>query len=332
MNGTTLAFYCFAALLVSLAGGTCSAWFRLTHTRLQIALSFVAGLMLGIALLHMIPHAAAETGSLDSVVKWALVGFLTLFFLQRVFHYHSHDTPGQKATAACTAGHSHGHSHHEDSHSHGHGHGHDEHHEHEKPAIRPLTWLGTALGLGLHSLMDGVALAAAVAAGSDQSSWVGFGAALAVILHKPFDAMAVMTLVEASGCKPKTRRLINISFALVTPLGALLFALGMGNMLMANEALLGAALAFCGGGFLCVAASDLLPELHFHSHDRVRLSIALLAGIGAALLIGVFEGDNHGHSHGPAEPKVPAIEAPHDAHGEEGESDHNHAPGEAHAH
>lgn len=327
MNGTTLAFYCFAALLVSLAGGTCSAWFRLTHTRLQIALSFVAGLMLGISLLHMIPHAAAETGSLDAVVKWTLVGFLTLFFLQRVFHYHSHDTPGQKPAGGCAAGHSHGHSHHE---GHSHGHGHDEHHE--KPAIRPLTWVGTALGLGLHSLMDGVALAAAVAAGSDQSGWVGFGAALAVILHKPFDAMAVMTLVEASGCKPQTRRLINISFALVTPLGALLFALGMGKMLMANEALLGAALAFCGGGFLCVAASDLLPELHFHSHDRVRLSIALLAGIGAALLIGVFEGDDHGHGHGPAESKVPAIEVPHDSHAEPVETDHSHEPGEAHAH
>lgn len=327
MNGTTLAFYCFAALLVSLAGGTCSAWFRLTHTRLQIALSFVAGLMLGISLLHMIPHAAAETGSLDAVVKWTLVGFLTLFFLQRVFHYHSHDTPGQKPTGVCAAGHSHGHSHHE---GHSHGHGHDEHHE--KPAIRPLTWVGTALGLGLHSLMDGVALAAAVAAGSDQSGWVGFGAALAVILHKPFDAMAVMTLVEASGCKPQTRRLINISFALVTPLGALLFALGMGKMLMANEALLGAALAFCGGGFLCVAASDLLPELHFHSHDRVRLSIALLAGIGAALLIGVFEGDDHGHGHGPAESKVPAIEVPHENHAEPVETDHSHEPGEAHAH
>lgn len=337
MNGTTLAFYCFAALLVSLAGGTCSAWFRLTHTRLQIALSFVAGLMLGISLLHMIPHAAAETGSLDAVVKWTLVGFLTLFFLQRVFHYHSHDTPGQKPAGVCSAGHTHGHSHHhhdEDSHEHADGHsGHpDCGHEAEKPVVRPLTWVGTALGLGLHSLMDGVALAAAVAAGSDQSSWVGFGAALAVILHKPFDAMAVMTLVEASGCKLQTRRLINISFALVTPLGALLFALGMGHNLMANEALLGAALAFCGGGFLCVAASDLLPELHFHSHDRVRLSIALLAGIGAALLIGVFEGDDHGHSHGPAEPKVPAIEVPHENHAEPVETDHSHEPGEAHAH
>jgi zinc and cadmium transporter len=336
MNGTTLAFYCFAALVVSLAGGTCSAWFRLTHTRLQIALSFVAGLMLGIALLHMVPHAAAETASLDRAMQWALVGFLTMFFLQRVFHYHSHDTPGQKPAGMCSAGHTHSHSHHhaEDSHEHAHGHGENEHceHEHERPAVRPLTWLGTALGLGLHSLMDGVALAAAVAAASDQSSWVGFGAALAVILHKPFDAMAVMTLVEASGCKPKTRRLINISFALITPLGALLFALGMGNMLMANEALLGAALAFCGGGFLCVAASDLLPELHFHSHDRGRLSIALLAGIGAALLIGVFEGDDHGHSHGPAESKVPPIEVPHDSHAEPVETDHSHEPGEAHAH
>jgi hypothetical protein len=30
---------------------------RLTHVRLQTAVSFVAGLMLGMALLHFIPHA-----------------------------------------------------------------------------------------------------------------------------------------------------------------------------------------------------------------------------------------------------------------------------------
>jgi zinc and cadmium transporter len=40
------------------------------------------------------------------------------------------------------------------------------------------------------------------------------------------------------------------------------------------------ALAFSAGTFLCIALSDLLPELQFHSHDRFKLSVALLAGVG----------------------------------------------------
>jgi len=279
MNTTTLAIYCITALVVSLVGGSIPNWLRLTHTRLQIALSFVAGLMLGIALLHMIPHAAGENGSLDRTVQWALAGFLALFFLQRAFRYHSHDTPEAEDAAGCCAAHG----------AHG----------AAASTAKSSTWLGTALGLGLHSLLDGVALAAAGVAGQTHGVSVGLGAALVVILHKPFDALAVTTLMQAANCAPWLRRWVNVIFAMVTPLGALLFTLGMGKTLEANHAVLGAALAFCGGSFLCIAASDLLPELHFHSHDRAKLSIALLAGIGIAVLVGFCEGDEHGHGHEP---------------------------------
>jgi zinc and cadmium transporter len=33
---------------------------------------------------------------------------------------------------------------------------------------------------------------------------------------------------------------------------------------------------------VCIATSDLLPELQFHRHDRAALSIALVAGIALA--------------------------------------------------
>jgi zinc and cadmium transporter len=275
-NNAALVIYCLAVLAASLVGGALPGWLRLSHTRLQVALSFVSGLMLGIALLHMIPHAIQETGSVDRAVQWALAGFLVLFFLQRVFHYHSHDTPEEPADCGCAA------------HAAG---------AHASPAARPVVWIGTAMGLGLHSLLDGLALAAAVSAGtSHQGGVVGIGAALAVILHKPFDALAVTTLMQASHCAPRTRRLVNVVFALIAPLGALLFALGLGGVFESNHAVLAAALAFCGGSFLCISASDLLPELHFHSHDRLKLSAGLLAGIGVALMVGLFEGDEHGHA------------------------------------
>ena len=66
-----LAIYCALVLLASLAGGWLLLAMRLTHARLQMAVSFVAGLMLSIALLHFIPHATHQTQSLDRTVHWA---------------------------------------------------------------------------------------------------------------------------------------------------------------------------------------------------------------------------------------------------------------------
>ena len=40
--------------------------------------------------------------------------------------------------------------------------------------------------------------------------------------------------------------------------------------------------------FLCIGCTDLLTELQFHSHDRLKLSLALLAGIGIVVVIAQF--------------------------------------------
>jgi zinc and cadmium transporter len=171
-----------------------------------------------------------------------------------------------------------------------------------------LNWVGLAIGLSLHSLVDGLAMAAAVVAGAEANiRTLGLGAALAVILHKPLDAIAISTLMVAGRASRSSQRLVNLAFALVTPLGALLFFVGAGQLVHSQPAWLGAALAFCAGTFLCIACADLLPELQFHSHDRVRLSIALLVGIGVALLIARFGHTDHDHQHD--NPHVSAMSA-----------------------
>ena len=132
-------------------------------------------------------------------------------------------------------------------------------------------------------------LAAAVAAGAQgHARLAGLGVALVVILHKPFDAMAVSTLMHAGGSSRFSRHVLNGLFALASPLGAALFYIGAGY-LAAGTPVLGCALGFCAGTFLCIASSDLLPELQFHSHDRFKLSAALLAGLAVAVIIGLFE-------------------------------------------
>src|SRR5450432_70456 len=271
-----LTIYCALVLLASLAGGWLLLIIRPTHTRLQLATSFVAGLMLGIALLHFLPDAAEQLHSVDRTAAWALGGFLAMFFLQRFFHFHHHDSP-EGDPEDC------------DAHEHNHDHEHHAHTLADKSA-QQLSWVGTALGLTLHSLFDGLALAASVAAGvQGHMKLAGLGVAMVVILHKPFDALAISTLMSASGSSRFSRHVLNGLFALASPIGAALFYFGASRFAGGDVPVLGYALAFCAGSFLCIASADLLPELQFHSHDRFKLSAALLAGITVAVIIGLCE-------------------------------------------
>ena len=274
-----LTIYCALVLLASLAGGWFLLFIHLTHTRLQIAVSFVAGLMLGIALLHFLPDANEQLHSLDKTAEWMLGGFLAMFFVQRFFHFHHHDMAEGDPEDCC--GHEHSHEHHHD----------DEHaHTLADKSAKQLSWIGTTVGLTFHSLLDGLALAVAVEAGRQGNAKIaGLSVALVVILHKPFDAIAVSTLMAAGGKSRFSRHVLNGLFALASPVGAALFYLGASSFTGGNVPVLGLALAFCAGSFLCIASSDLLPELHFHSHDRFKLSAALLAGLAVAVIIGQFE-------------------------------------------
>ena len=290
-----LTIYCVLVLLASLAGGWLLLIIQPTHRRLQMAISFVSGLMLGIALLHFLPDADEQLHSLDRTAAWMLGGFLAMFFLQRFFHFHHHDS-AEGDPEDCDHG---------QVVSNGHDHGHDpapHAHTLADKSAQQLSWVGTALGLTLHSLLDGLALAAAVEAGAHgHIRLAGFGVALVVILHKPFDAMAISTLMTAGGSSRFSRHLLNGLFALASPIGAVLFYLGASEFAGSDAVFLGCALAFCGGTFLCIASSDLLPELQFHSHDRFKLSVALLAGLTIAVLIKQFEVEGQ-----PAPTPVPA--------------------------
>ena len=273
-----LTLYCIVVFAASIAGGWLPTLLRLTHARLQLAVSFVGGLMLGLSLLALLPHAIQESGSAAQSTVALLGGFVMMFLLQRFLPFHHHDVAEGSPLEPC------GHT-----------------HSLAERSARSLSWVGVALGLSLHSVFDGLAMAAAVTAGAKiHSEALGLGTAMAVILHKPFCALAVGTLMVAGSASRSAQRWVNLGFALVTPLGALLFFLGAGHLGHSQPDWLGAALAFCAGTFLCIACADLLPELQFHSHDRVKLSLALLAGIGVALLIAHFGHPSHEHSLSPA--------------------------------
>ncbi len=300
-----LTYYCLLILVASIVGGMVPLWFRLTHRWMEVAVSFVAGVMLGVGVLHLLPHAVAGAiaatpgespeGAIMHTLLWMLAGMLTMFFIERFFCYHHHDVPD-----GLDGGH----------------HDHCDHsqEEHHVPCkhVHDITWTGATMGLVLHSVLAGVALAAATQHGSHDATLAGFGTFLVIFLHKPFDSMTISMLMARGGWSVPLRHVVNGLFALAIPLGALVFYLGMmpeqAESSAARQLFVAYALAFSAGTFLCISLSDLLPELQFHSHDRVKLSVALVLGLAVAMAAQLIE-QHTGHVHpGQGEPAAAATE------------------------
>jgi zinc and cadmium transporter len=307
-----LGLYCGLIVMGSLAGGWLPTKIRLTHERMQMVISFVGGLMLGIGVLHLLPHAIVETGSIDGSCGWALAGILVMFLLIRAFHVHHHgefQLPDAAGTVVAdsyqhrleiepTHDHDHDCGH---DHDHDHGHTHAHRHTHGHPPHK-LSWFGIALGLGLHTLIDGLALGASVEADAGRAAGLfpllGLGTFLAVLLHKPLDAVSITSLMGAAGWSTRWQHAVNVAFALLVPIGAGLFLMGVHHLGDSEGQIVGAALAFSAGVFICIALGDLLPEMEFHKHSRVPLTLALLLGIALAWAITFLEPE-HLHDHTP---------------------------------
>ncbi len=290
----TLSAFCTAVVIVSVLGGILPLAVMLNHTRLQVYLSFSAGAMLGAAFFHMLPEAV-RVGSPETLY-WTAFGLLALFFLERFFSFHHHEAHDHIRRANGVR---------------------------PGPCPEPTTWPsrprrsaagGDALGAGGRrpgGALAGrrVALASAVAADFDVGRGAfgaGLGVFVATLVHKPADALTITALMLESGTRRRHAHLINLAFALMIPAGVVLFWAGTRSILpISSGTWTAAALAFSAGTFLCIALSDLLPELQFHSHDRVPMSIALLAGF--ALMAGTALAERSSQKEAGAEtPAVPA--------------------------
>jgi zinc and cadmium transporter len=279
-------------------GGASVALLHLGHRRMQVLLSFTGGILLGVAFLHLLPHATrALGGRVDDAAPWLLGGFFLMFLLERAFHGHAHHAadPEHGPSGGCD----------------------HEHHPHPPHAEAPRggawghgRWSGAFAGLAVHSLADGAALAAAAdLADGPGGIFAGLATFLAILLHKPIDAGLIAALMLKSGASPAVRSAVNLAHALLVPLGALLFVVCLGDAGPERVTLLGGALAMAAGAFVCIAAADLLPEVEFHSHDRLLLSASLALGITLAAGITTLERELAPRGRAAAAPPAPAAEA-----------------------
>ncbi len=175
-----------------------------------------------------------------------------------------------------------------------------------------LPWGSAAFGLAVHSLVGGIALASAVAA--DFRIGNGMMGARLRCVHRNTRPQAGRCPHDHGTHAPSWRAATTHAshqprFFSDDP-GRRRPVLDWDSRAprLSPGAWTSGALAFSAGTFLCIALSDLLPELQFHSHDRLKLSIALLAGFALMAVTAGLEPDSH-PERGAAHPLSPVCHA-----------------------
>lgn len=161
-------------------------------------------------------------------------------------------------------------------------HGHEIYPPQETPAVRPLGRMNL-IGDAVHNFIDGTLIAGSFMV----SPAAGVATTIAVIIHEiPQEIGDVGTLIY-SGLPIRRAIWYNFLCALTCLLGAVTTLL-LGSWFEQEMIYL---LPIAAGGFIYIAACDLIPELHRQPATRRNLAQGLFIGVGMAamLLIVVFE-------------------------------------------
>jgi zinc and cadmium transporter len=156
------------------------------------------------------------------------------------------------------------------------------HHEHEDGEVHPFGYL-SLMASGLHNFIDGLLIGASYMA----SIPIGIATTLAVVLHEIPHELGDFSILIHAGFKPKKALLFNFLSAALSIGGAVL-ALSLSST---PETVTRVVLPITAGGFIYIAGSDLIPELHKES-NRPAIILQLLAmfvGAGLMFLVKLLE-------------------------------------------
>lgn len=145
---------------------------------------------------------------------------------------------------------------------------------------KPVVWLNL-IGDGVHNFIDGIIIGASYTVGIG----IGVTTTLAVVLHEIPQEIGDFAILVNGGIGRRRALLFNFLCALLAVAGAAV-ALVVGPLLKDFTAY---CLPFTAGGFIYLAGSDLIPELHrevvFRRSLLQLLSIILGVAVMAVLLL-----------------------------------------------
>jgi zinc transporter, ZIP family len=240
----------FLAFALALLGGAISSLTPMTHERLCRLISFAAGTLMGVTLLSIIPE------SYSALPIWQLVlglasGYLVFWLISRfVFH----------VCPACAASHF------------------DEATTHRFSEIAAAM----VIALGLHSTMDGLALA--LGKESNLAGGLDLSLLLAICVHKVPEGLALCALLLAAGLGRWKALMWVAAVEATTLLGG---AIGLWAAPQIAGRWLDMIITHVGGGFIFLAIHAVFGELLKHSRARVLVNFAagvlLIAALNLAL-------------------------------------------------
>ncbi len=152
-----------------------------------------------------------------------------------------------------------------------------EHHVHPFVTINMI-------GGAAHNMIDGMIIAASYYA----SVPVGIATTLAVIFHEIPQEMGHFGILVHGGLSTRKALLFNLLSALMSVVGAVIILIVGVHMKDLTNYLL----PITAGGFLYIAGSDLVPELHQHDvkiSSSLKQFLCIILGVGIMVLLRVIE-------------------------------------------
>jgi len=255
----------FYIVLATLLGGLLSVLIAASLTVSLLGrvvkhlVSLSTGVLLGTALLHVLPEAFESTASPHSLFMTLLAGLMFFFLLEKAELYrHTH--------------------HHE-----GDGHHHHHHFDHEQAGRGGLSVL---VGDSIHNFCDGIIIAAAFLT----DVHLGVVTALAIIAHEiPQEVGDYIVLLNAGFTRSRALAYNAVS-GLAAVLGGVLGYFVVGPW----EGLFPYLMVAASSSFIYVSVADLIPQLQRRLPWRDTLFQLLWLGAGLSLVLMVVGGE---HSH-----------------------------------
>ena len=227
--------FAVATVFATVAGGAIAL--RLAHS-LPTLIALTGGVVVAVALFDVLPEAFENVGDGGRVGVLVAAGFLAFFLAERLLVLHHRDDPDQARA-------------------------------HERVGT-----LG-ALGLSLHSFIDGLGIGLAFVL----DTATGVLVFVAVVGHDFADGLnTVSFILSQSDDRRQAKRWLAIDAL------APLFGVLIGSAISVSEETLGELLAVYAGFFLFMGATDLLPEAHSENASWPRVGLTLL-GFGAIFVI-----------------------------------------------
>jgi len=144
--------------------------------------------------------------------------------------------------------------------------------------VHPVAYLNL-LGDGVHNLFDGVVIAAAFLTGPGPGLMVSF----LVLAHEIPQEIGDLGVLVHAGLSLRTAALLNLSTAVLAVGGTLIGYHALEQALSAIPYVY----AISAGGFLYIAASDLIPELHLEKSQGRAWGAFCTFLVGLLLMGGV---------------------------------------------